>query len=329
MNTRSEERFRLRYVQTIFWNNNERRLRAFWRLLGTVFFILILTAISASVLSEFVVIPAPAAPYIGQLHSNVFVVVGILLAIRFLDKRKFSESGMQLNANWWIDLGFGLVLGVLLTGVIFIVELAAGWLTVSETFRTASPGQPFLVAVLLPAFFYVSVGIAEEMAFRGYLLRNLAEGFNLWFISPIGALIISWLVTSSIFGVAHAIRPDATIVSCAMITLSGIWAGLAYVLTGRLAIPIGVHITWNFFLGNVFGFPVSGTNFFPTTFVAIEQDGHEAWTGGDFGPEGGFVGLLAIVLGIFFVTIWVRMRYGELTFSRAIAKPLKRQIAGG
>ena len=102
--------------------------------------------------------------------------------------------------------------------------------------------------------------------------------------------------------------------------MGGIFLGMGYVLTGSLAIPIGTHITWNFFQGNVFGFPVSGTTFFPVTFAAIEQSGPDAWTGGSFGPEGGLMGLLAILLGILAVAVWVRLRYGKLTLFTDIAR---------
>jgi membrane protease YdiL (CAAX protease family) len=263
----------------------------------------------------------------GQFQSNIATVAAIWLATRFLDRRKFSDTGIQLKKDWWIDLGFGLVLGALLMAAIFLVELAAGWITISETFRTVNSGQLFVVAILLPALFYLSVGIAEELAFRGYMLLNVAEGFNLRFISPRGALIISWLLTSALFGIAHAIRPNATVVSCVNITLAGMWLGLGYILTGNLAISIGAHITWNFFQGHVFGFPVSGTNFFPTTFVAIEQGGPELWTGGAFGLEASLMGLFAVALGALLVVVWVRIRYGKLTLFTAIANPPpERQI---
>lgn len=328
MNMTSEKKSYLRYVARIFWNINERRLRALWRLLGAVLFIVILTIVVGIV---FAMLGATSpAPYIGQLQLNIAIVVAIWLAARFLDRRKFSDTGIQLKKDWWIDLGFGLVLGALLMAAIFLVEIAAGWITISETFRTANSGQSFIVAVLLPILFYLSVGIAEELAFRGYMLLNVAEGFNLRFISPRGALVISWLLTSALFGILHATSPNATVVSSVNIALTGMWLGLGYVLTGSLAIPIGVHFTWNFFQGNVFGFPVSGTNFFLTTFAVIEQGGPEVWTGGAFGPEGGLMGLFAIALGALLVTGWVRIRYGRPTLFTAIANPPpEHQMAAG
>lgn len=327
MNNTSEKKSNLRYVTSIFWNIAEHRLRTLWRLLGTVFFIVILTVIVGIVFSMF---GASPTPYAGQLQSNIATVAAIWLATRFLDRRKFSDTGIQLNRDWWIDLGFGLVLGALLITAIFLVELAAGWITISEIFYTANSSQPFIIAILLPALFYLSVGIAEELAFRGYLLLNVAEGFNVRFINSRGALIVSWLFTAALFGIAHAIRPNADILGIVNITLAGIWLGLGYVLTGSLAISIGAHIAWNFFQGNVFGFPVSGTNFFPTTFIAIEQSGPEAWTGGAFGLESSLMGPFAIALGILLVAVWARIRYGKLMLFTAIADPpSERQMAAG
>ncbi|NJL33875.1 MAG: hypothetical protein HC893_08460 [Chloroflexaceae bacterium] len=80
--------------------------------------------------------------------------------------------------------------------------------------------------------------------------------------------------------------------------------GLGYVLTGQLAISIGLHITWNFFQGTVFGFPVSGQDFTRVGVFSIEQGGPPLWTGGAFGPEAGLMGLLTIALGSALTVGW-------------------------
>lgn len=307
------------YAASIFWNASERRLRALWRILG----VLLCTAILTFIFSVpfFATGGNARAPYIEKVVLYVAAVVSVFLATRFLDRRRFSDTGIYIKRNWWIDLGFGLLLGALLMTFIFLLELAAGWITIGETFSTAEPSQSFLIALLLPILLQVIVGIAEELMFRGYLLLNLAEGFNLPRIGPRWALIIAWLLTSAVFGIAHLITPNATLVSSINITLIGIWLGLGYVLTGSLAIPIGIHIAWNFFQGHVFGFPISGGREFSTTIISIQQGGPVLWTGGAFGPEAGLLGLFAAVLGVLLVLAWIRTRYHKLSLDTAIPEP--------
>jgi hypothetical protein len=104
------------------------------------------------------------------------------------------------------------------------------------------------------------------------------------------------------------------------ICLAGIFLATGYILTGQLAIPIGLHISWNFFQGNVFGFPVSGGNFQPATFFKIQQDGPDFWTGGDFGPEGGLLGTIFTLLGIVCILIWEKQHRGKLDLHLPISE---------
>jgi hypothetical protein len=104
---------------------------------------------------------------------------------------------------------------------------------------------------------------------------------------------------------------------------------MGYLLTGELAIPIALHITWNFFQGNVFGFPVSGTAVRAATFISIEQGGPDLWTGGAFGPEAGLLGLGAMIVGIFVIILWVRWRYGQVSLDLSLAQAPVRSPAEG
>jgi len=79
--------------------------------------------------------------------------------------------------------------------------------------------------------------------------------------------------------------------------VNGLLFAAAVLATGRLSTAIGLHISWNFFEGVVFGFPVSGDKE-GASLIGIHQLGPPIVTGGAFGPEAGVIGIAASLLGI-------------------------------
>ena len=273
---------------------------------------------------------SPALPLIGGIAALVGVLLTVWLAGRFLDRRSFADFGFHLGGGWWLDLFFGMALGALLMTVIFLVELGFGWITVTGAFHTPVPGTPFVLAIIPPTTIFLCVGVYEELLFRGYQLRNAAEGLNLPDVGPRKAVILAWILSSAFFGYLHANNPNATLLSTVNIILAGLMLGLGYVLTGELAIPIGLHISWNFFQGNVFGFPaVSGFKPVGLTFLSTNQSGPELWTGGSFGPEAGLLAPAAMILGSLLIALWVRLRSGKVAIHTPIAEGPKSDRSVG
>jgi uncharacterized protein len=313
-----------------------RRIRALWRLLGQFVVFVVATALFSSLLALawfFVrrgeLTPGgptgtapnfPALLFIGSLGSVLGVFLSVWLAGRYLDRRPFADFGFHLSGGWWLDLLFGLALGALLMTFVFLIELGSGWVKITGAFETARPGTPFALAILLPAGLLVCVGVYEETLSRGYQLRNAAEGLNYPALGPCGAILLAWILSSIFFGALHVGNPNATFLSTANIALAGILLGLGYVLTGELAIPIGLHITWNFFQANVYGFPVSGLRPVGAMFLEITQGGPTSWTGGPFGPEAGLIGVAAMILGGLLMALWVRLRSGKVAIHTTLAE---------
>jgi membrane protease YdiL (CAAX protease family) len=280
--------------------------------------------LDASILSG-----SPALALIGSIAALMGVLLSVWLAGRFLDRRPFADFGFHLSGGWWLDLFFGMALGALLMTVIFLVELSFGWITVTGTFQTLVPGTPFALTMLIPTTLFLCIGVYEELLFRGYQLRNAAEGLNLPVVGPRNAVILAWVLSSAFFGYLHANNPNATLSSTFNVALAGVMLGLGYVLTGELAIPIGLHITWNFFQGSVFGFPVSGLGPVGATFLSTDQGGPELWTGGPFGPEAGLLGPAAMILGGLLIALWVGLRNGKLAIHTPIAEGPKSDRPAG
>jgi membrane protease YdiL (CAAX protease family) len=212
-----------------------------------------------------------------------------------------------------------MVLGAVLITAVFLVELGLGWVRVTGAFETLG-GTPFVISLLFPAAYFVCVGISEEIVSRGYQLKNAAEGLNYPALGPRGAILLAWFLSTSFFAVLHADNPNATLLSTLNIVFAGLMLGFGYVLSGELAIPIGLHITWNFFQGAVYDFPVSGIEGFGPTLLTTQQDGPEFWTGGPFGPEGGLLVPGIMLLGMSLIALWIRLRTGKVSLHTPIAE---------
>ena len=324
-----------------FFDEVTGRLRAPWRLLlqylaYTVTVPLLVNLLAGAFLlagtgagssSTSALAGSPLLPVIGGVAGLGGALLSVWLAGRFLDRRPFADFGFHLSVGWWLDLLFGMALGALLMTTVFLVQSGLGWVTVTGSFESLVPGAPFWLAVLVPATLFVCVGFYEELVSRGYQLRNAAEGLNSSSLGPRGAVVLAWALSSAFFGYLHAANPSATILSTANVALAGLMLGCGYVLTGELAIPIGLHVTWNFFQGTVFGFPVSGLRIGGATFLSIEQGGPDLWTGGPFGPEGGLLAPAAMALGIVLTALWVRLRRGRVAVHAPIAKGPKPERA--
>lgn len=303
-------------IQKIFWNSKEKRFRSGFRIpLALIAFLLfyklylfILTSIGVMLIYS-----SKTPLWIFILAGTVRIlpaVLAIWLVGRFIDKRKIKSFGFRFNKNWWIDFGFGFGLGAILMTSIFIIELLSGWVSISGTFRTAGTGYGFLESLLVFIFVFVCAGAAEEIFARGYLIKNLSEGLLFKSIRVKTSIIIALISTSIFFGLMHLGNSNASLISTFNIMLAGLMFGIGYVYTSELAIPIGLHVSWNFFQANIYGFPVSGIKY-PSEIVSVfqtESMGPEILTGGSFGPEAGLLGAPAFIMGSIIILLWVRSK---------------------
>ena len=326
-------------LRRIFWISTEQRLGAFWRIaLQTLLMGVSLAIVDIPVILLTQLLPVNLSAswsslllvrFLGQFLVMVGMVGSVWLAGFLLDGRRFLDFGLRFNRDWWLDFGFGLLLGAFLMIFIFLVEWSAGWVTPTGFMVMPEIGLPFWLVIFYQLVRFLFVAIEEEMLFRGYHLKNMAEGLaNLRGATAQRAILLSLLFSSIGFGLLHMNNPNATWISTLNIAGGGIMLGLGYVLTGELAIPIALHITWNFFQGNVFGFPVSGVAD-GVSFLSTRESGPDLLTGGAFGPEAGLVGVAALALGCVLTVLYVRRRYGGInlreTLTRADFLPRKKE----
>jgi membrane protease YdiL (CAAX protease family) len=319
----------LRDISALVWNEKEGRLRAGVRV--CIFFGLwgFGPAVLHRLLGEWVrLLAGERGQWLAGIYLDLLRLFAVLLAAlivaRFVDHRPLPDWGFHIDRRWWLDLLFGMVLGAALMGAIFTVEWRLGWVDVTG-FWLAPPGMPFAAAILAPLTLAIVVSIAEELLARGNQLTNFVEGFR--FLGLRWSILLAWAISSIIFGLLHVSNPNSSWLSTGYLVFYGAFLGVGYVLTGELALPIGLHFTWNFVQGSVFGFPVSGRPLYMVSVLDTQQAGPDLWTGGAFGPEAGLLGLFAGMIGIGAIVLWVRFHARVISFDRLAANLAPRDGA--
>ena len=146
-------------------------------------------------------------------------------------------------------------------------------------------------------------------------------------VGPRGALLLTFLASSTLFGMMHLANGNATVFSMLTTICAGLLFSLPFLLTGELGIPIGFHFTWNLFLSTMYGFALSGAAQ-GTRLISIQITGPDAWTGGAYGPEVGLISLVWALAGcgsIFLWNKWIRGRV-ELHLALATYSPSKDSL---
>jgi len=157
------------------------------------------------------------------------------------------------------------------------------------------------VHLLNGAALFTLVALHEECLFRGYPFQRLIESWGPWPAQLAMALLFA-LAHWGNPGLTDATRPLAIL----NLILASVLLGLCYLRTRSLALPIGVHLGWNWAQGCLLGFPVSGTELVRSPWKAVLQDRPTWLTGGSFGIEASALCTLICLGGILSLSLWGR-----------------------
>lgn len=312
-----------RGLAAAFWNADQRRLRAPFRVAVSALLVLVFVlslGFVAFVLGASVGEFDPLLTVTAEIASLVALIGAVLAVSWIVDRRTFHDIGLGLDADWRRGFAVGLAVGAaMVVAVVAVLVLAGGAIAGTALSRDGAlfSDLSLPVGLLAAAAYFLAVGVLEELVLRGYLLVNVAEGTSI-VLDDRRAVVLAALVSAVLFGLLHAGNPAASATSTLVITLFGVLLAGAYVLTDSLALPIGLHTGWNFVLGPVFGLPVSGLTT-SVALVAVEPTDSPLF-GGAFGPEGGGVALVGLLVGTALLVGWLRWR-GELSIQEQIAQP--------
>lgn len=265
--------------------NRHGELRTGWRVLMFFFIASVLGAVTVIPISRLL----PQCEFIQEVLILVSLVVSTYVMTRFVNRKPFSAIGLSMHPWMFREFGMGIVLGFMMMGGIYVVERLLGEVVLSWRGLSVWASLWTFVSSLV---LFALTAVYEEMAFRGYMFQTLIQGMT---------FLPAAIVMAIIFAAGHLVNPNVTTFGLINVALSGICLSIAYMKTRSLWLPIGIHWAWNFSQTTLFGYPTSGLEFPERRLFDAVTAGPEWITGGLFGPEGGALATLALLLGSGFV----------------------------
>lgn len=215
----------------------------------------------------------------GETLKSIAAVAGMATAAlavyvcwaRFIERRSADELSLSGAGKEW---GTGMLIGASLYTACVLILIALGMYRIEGL----NP-WPFVIPAVALA---LSSGIFEELLFRGVLFRSVEDMFGSW---------ISLIVSSAVFGIVHLLNPAGTITGAIYISIeAGLLLAAAYMLTHRLWLSIGFHMSWNYVQSAIFSGIVSGGVTDPGL-IRSNIKGPDVLTGGSFGLESSVIAL--------------------------------------
>ena len=272
-------------------------LRPIWRFFLSVVLVFLAYSLAHLLAGEvWDLIPRAGAWYGFFFLFELLALLGSFKVMtRLFEHKPLGVVGLAFHPCWVKELCMGLGIGG-----IMMVSLggAEALLGLARFARNTLPARAELAYGGCLFLILLITATNEELIFRGYPFQKLVES-----LGPPGAVAVS----SAFFGLAHLGNSHHTWISTLNTMLVGIPLSLAYLRTRSLWMPVGIHFTWNYVQGFVFGLPVSGYTF-STSLLNAHVHGAAWLTGSEYGPEGGLLSTIVVVgAGIYFLTARIPM----------------------
>jgi membrane protease YdiL (CAAX protease family) len=297
-------------MRNLLWNATEDRLRAGWRVVIQVILVALpLTIISASGFYS----STEAMDTRVAFTALPVTLLSIFIMGRYVDKRKFSDFGLQLRERrWWKDYGFGFLAGLLsATSYVFLLTLL-GWAELSLVRIHGAESGSFVTALLLALLTYAAVGVFEELM-RAYQIRNITEGLGRTKLRLVGATAIAVSVAGGWSMVAHVASGD--LIFLIWIFITSVIYGLFFPWTKRVALAMAAHFAWDFTLSSIFILGAQGGQE-AALFVVTLRDVPDLSI--NILP---IVGIVPKILLLILVSGWIRRNEGQITIHEELTSP--------
>jgi membrane protease YdiL (CAAX protease family) len=228
--------------------------------------------------------------------TAILALLGYRYATGLIERRRPAE----LSGAWWA------VPGTLAGTALFALVMLVIWLLggVGTVTFNSWIGLAAMTGLM------INVAVIEEVLFRGVLLRMVAERFGGW---------VALAVSAPLFGLPHLLNHGTDLVGALSITVcAGLLLGGAYLATGSLWLPIGLHLGLNVAETAVFGIVTVDSPLPDLSLYNTVLTGSDLVTGGVGGPEASMVTLGLITVPAL-ALIWFAAATGRMRRAPAAA----------
>jgi len=224
----------------------------------------------------------------GAMGTFATGAIANAFSVRVFERKPLLTVGLNWHSgsfrNLWVGIAAGFGAAILIIGGPVAVGAARFEMT------PENPGSWSAAAFVTAILIFGAVG--EELLFRGYGFQILLGS-----IGPVATLIL----TSLLFGWAHTSNQNASTLGIINTAGFGLLLGYAFIRSGDLWLPIGLHFGWNWILSvagtNLSGFTMGVTGY------AVRWNAAELWSGGAYGPEASVLtcGIIVALMAFLYV----------------------------
>jgi membrane protease YdiL (CAAX protease family) len=207
------------------------------------------------------------------------------ITVRIYERGQLSALGLGWAKTSSREFLLGLASGAGAAVLVLFLPLSAG----AAYFEKVPASEHIWASVAFVCFVLLFGAFGEEMLFHGYAFQLLIRR-----IGPFATI----LPAAVLFGLAHIGNEHSNGLGVVNTMLWGVLFGYAYLRTGALWLPIGLHFGWNVILplfgANLSGFTMSVTGY------ELHWKTSDLISGGAYGPEGSLL-TTGVVVVLFFV----------------------------